>query len=188
MNHQPTGGREWLSLKFWLGCGASRWKIVRWRGRSINSAASRRDRMLTPLVMVWLMLLQVLRGNTAITHLRQLSGLDFAASSFCEAPAIAPARLAGTGKGDIMFCFDLGGSPWLWGLCLYHVSRQLQHPEMVFVISTFAGARHARQGDLHSSGGLAAGAVIFDGLAQVRGTLQAVWPGTHRPPHRVRGR
>jgi hypothetical protein len=44
-----------------------------------------RDRLLTPLVTVRLMLLQVLHGNTAIAHLRQLSGLAFAASSFCEA-------------------------------------------------------------------------------------------------------
>ncbi len=44
-----------------------------------------RDRILTPLVTVRLMLLQVLHGNAAILHLRQLSGLDFAASSFCEA-------------------------------------------------------------------------------------------------------
>ena len=39
------------------------------------------------------MLLQVLHGNTAITHLRQLSGLDFAASSFCEARTRLPLLL-----------------------------------------------------------------------------------------------
>ena len=44
-----------------------------------------RDRLLTPLVTVRLVLLQVLHGNTAITHLRQLSGLCFAPSSFWEA-------------------------------------------------------------------------------------------------------
>src|SRR5688572_27007870 len=49
-----------------------------------------RDRLLTPLVTVRLMLLQVLHGNTAITHLRQLSGLSFAAASFCEARARLP--------------------------------------------------------------------------------------------------
>jgi Transposase DDE domain len=44
-----------------------------------------RDRLLTPVVTVRLMLIQVLFGNTAITHLRQLGGLDFTASSYCEA-------------------------------------------------------------------------------------------------------
>jgi hypothetical protein len=52
-----------------------------------------RNRMLTPLVMVRLMLLQVLHGNTAITHLRQLSGLCFAPSSFCEARERLPLRI-----------------------------------------------------------------------------------------------
>jgi len=49
-----------------------------------------RDRMLTPVVTVRLMLLQVLCGNTAITHLRQLSGLSFAAASYCEARGRLP--------------------------------------------------------------------------------------------------
>lgn len=44
-----------------------------------------RDRLLTPLVTLRLFVLQVLHGNTAINHLRQLSGIDFAASSYCEA-------------------------------------------------------------------------------------------------------
>ena len=72
-----------------------------------------RDRMLTPLVTVRLMLLQVLHGNTAINHLRQLSGLDFAAGSFCEARQRLPllllqelvqwaARLAGGVEGALI--------------------------------------------------------------------------------------
>ena len=44
-----------------------------------------RQRMLTPLVVVRLFLVQILFGNTAITRLRQLSGLGFAPSSYCEA-------------------------------------------------------------------------------------------------------
>jgi hypothetical protein len=44
-----------------------------------------RQRLLTPVVMVRLFLLQVLFGNTSITHVRQLSGIDFAESSYCEA-------------------------------------------------------------------------------------------------------
>lgn len=49
-----------------------------------------RERLLTPAVTVRLMLLQVLHGNTAITHLRQLSGVAFAAASYCEARGRLP--------------------------------------------------------------------------------------------------
>ncbi len=49
-----------------------------------------RDRLLTPVITVRLMLLQVVFGNTAINHLRQLCGVDFAASSYCEARARLP--------------------------------------------------------------------------------------------------
>lgn len=52
-----------------------------------------RDRILTPLVTLRLMLLQVLHANTSITHLRQLCGLDFAAASFCEARQRLPLLL-----------------------------------------------------------------------------------------------
>lgn len=52
-----------------------------------------RDRLLTPLVTLRLMLIQVLHGNTSITHLRQLSGLSFSPSSFCEARQRLPLRL-----------------------------------------------------------------------------------------------
>lgn len=44
-----------------------------------------RDRLLTPLVTLRLMLIQILHGNTSIAHLRQLSGLPFAPASYCEA-------------------------------------------------------------------------------------------------------
>jgi hypothetical protein len=36
-----------------------------------------RERLLPPLVTLRLFVLQVLHGNTAIAHLRQLSGIDF---------------------------------------------------------------------------------------------------------------
>jgi len=49
-----------------------------------------RDRLLTPVVTVRLMLLQVLHGNAAITHLRQLCGVGFAPASYCEARARLP--------------------------------------------------------------------------------------------------
>lgn len=44
-----------------------------------------RDRLLNPLVMIRLFVLQILFGNTSIAHLRQLSGIDFAPASYCEA-------------------------------------------------------------------------------------------------------
>jgi hypothetical protein len=44
-----------------------------------------RERLLPPLVTLRLFVLQVLHGNTAIAHLRQLSGIDFAPGSYCDA-------------------------------------------------------------------------------------------------------
>jgi hypothetical protein len=52
-----------------------------------------RERLLTPLVTLRLFILQILHGNTSITHLRQLSGLDFAPASYCEARGKLPIRL-----------------------------------------------------------------------------------------------
>lgn len=45
----------------------------------------RRNRLLPPLVTLRLFLMQILHGNVAIAALRQLSGIDFAKSSYCEA-------------------------------------------------------------------------------------------------------
>jgi hypothetical protein len=44
-----------------------------------------RDRVLTPVRTIQLMLLQVLHGNTAINHLRHLSDLPFTAGAYCQA-------------------------------------------------------------------------------------------------------
>lgn len=44
-----------------------------------------RDRILTPLVTLRLFLVQILNGNVSIAALRQLSGIDFAPSSYSEA-------------------------------------------------------------------------------------------------------
>jgi putative transposase len=59
-----------------------------------------RDRLLTPLLTLKLMVLQIAWGNTAITHLRHLSGLAFAAGSYCDArmrlPLAAIQQLLGT--------------------------------------------------------------------------------------------
>ena len=52
-----------------------------------------RDRLLPPITTLRLFLIQILHGNTAINHLRQLSGIDFAASSYDEARARLPLQL-----------------------------------------------------------------------------------------------
>lgn len=49
-----------------------------------------RERLFTPLVTLRLFLIQILHGNTAITHLRQLSGIAFAPSSYDEARGRLP--------------------------------------------------------------------------------------------------
>jgi hypothetical protein len=49
-----------------------------------------RDRILTPLVTVRLFLLQILSGNIAVAALRQLSGIQFADSSYCDARVRLP--------------------------------------------------------------------------------------------------
>ena len=50
-----------------------------------DAAHAWRDTLLSPLVTLRLFALQVLHGNTSITHLRQLSGIAFAPASYCEA-------------------------------------------------------------------------------------------------------
>ena len=52
-----------------------------------------RQRDLDPVVTVHLFLQQVLHGNTAITHLRHLSGRDFTPSAYCQARARLPLSL-----------------------------------------------------------------------------------------------
>jgi hypothetical protein len=49
-----------------------------------------RQRLFTPWTTLRLFLLQVLNGNVAINALRQLSGLSFAAGSYCEARTRLP--------------------------------------------------------------------------------------------------
>lgn len=52
-----------------------------------------RDRLLSPLTTVRLFVLQILHGNTSITHLRQLAGIDFAPASYCEARIRLPLQV-----------------------------------------------------------------------------------------------
>src|SRR5439155_25293185 len=49
-----------------------------------------RERVLDPATTLTLFVLQVLHGNTAITHLRHLSKVTVAASSYCQARARLP--------------------------------------------------------------------------------------------------
>jgi len=52
-----------------------------------------RERLLPPMVTLRLFLMQVLHGNCAIAALRQLSGVGFAVSSYCEARVRLPLQL-----------------------------------------------------------------------------------------------
>jgi len=52
-----------------------------------------RDRLLTPLVTFRLFLIQILQGNCSITALRQLSGIDFAKSSYSDSRTRLPLQL-----------------------------------------------------------------------------------------------
>jgi len=52
-----------------------------------------RDRDLGPVVTTHLFLQQILHGNTAVAHLRRLSGLGFTASAYCQARARLPLQL-----------------------------------------------------------------------------------------------
>ena len=51
-----------------------------------------RDRVLSPYVFIQLFCLQVLGGNTAVNHLRHLSGVNFSSSSYCEARKNLPLK------------------------------------------------------------------------------------------------
>ena len=52
-----------------------------------------RERLLPPVVTLRLFLIQILHGNCPIAALRQLSGLGFAVSSYCEARVRLPLQL-----------------------------------------------------------------------------------------------
>jgi hypothetical protein len=52
-----------------------------------------RDRLLSPLVTLRLFVIQVAHGNCAIAALRQLAGIAFAPSSYCDARARLPLHL-----------------------------------------------------------------------------------------------
>jgi hypothetical protein len=65
-----------------LGCLGGAEKV---NGCFANAGHVWRDRVLDPANTVALFMLQVLHGNTAINHLRLLSGIKCAAASYCDA-------------------------------------------------------------------------------------------------------
>jgi hypothetical protein len=69
-----------------------------------------RERLLGPRVTLWLFLLQVLHGNTAITHLRHLSGIGFAPASYCQARMRLPLAALGALLGSMVHRAGLPGS------------------------------------------------------------------------------
>jgi hypothetical protein len=52
-----------------------------------------RQCLLDPVALIHLFLTQILHGNTAITHLIRISGLDFTASAYCQARCRLPLAL-----------------------------------------------------------------------------------------------
>jgi hypothetical protein len=73
-----------------------------------------RDRLLCPLLTLRLFVLQVLHGNTAIHHLRQLSGIDFAAASYCEARQRLPLEVLTSLLGVMVQWADRGMESMRW--------------------------------------------------------------------------
>src|SRR5512138_693689 len=56
----------------------------------VQQELSWRERLLWPAMFIRLFVMQILHHNTSITHLRQLSGLGFAPSSYVEARSRLP--------------------------------------------------------------------------------------------------
>jgi hypothetical protein len=68
--------------------------IADWVNQVMHSSGVEwRQRLLPPLVTLRLFLIQILQGNCAIAALRQLSGLEFAVSSYCQARIRLPLQL-----------------------------------------------------------------------------------------------
>jgi Transposase DDE domain len=74
----------------------------------------RRERVLPPSVTTGLFLQQVLHGNTAITHLRHLSGRDFTASAYCQARGRLPVEFFRRLSGAVVERCRHEEPPRLW--------------------------------------------------------------------------
>ena len=70
-----------------------------------------RDTLLAPLVTLRLFALQILHGNTSITHLRQLSGVDFAPASYCEARQRLPLTVLTALLGQVVHWAEQQAAP-----------------------------------------------------------------------------
>jgi len=68
-----------------------------------------RERLLSPLCTLRLFVLQVLHGNTSITHLRQLSGIAFAPASYCEARQRLPLAVLTSLLSALVQCAQKAG-------------------------------------------------------------------------------
>ena len=55
-----------------------------------EAGATWRHRTLTPVVTIYVFLLQILHGNTAMTHLPRLSGKRFTPAAYCQARRRVP--------------------------------------------------------------------------------------------------
>ena len=68
-----------------------------------------KNTLLNPITTIKIFFLQILHGNTAMTHLRHLTRLNFTASAYCQARLKLPlavfqklgARVSGSPQGDL---------------------------------------------------------------------------------------
>ena len=70
--------------------------------------------LLTPAAIIHWFLIQILHGNTALTHVSLLAGRAFSAGAFCQARARLPRCGGGPGiSAPPPFAWPAPGSPWL---------------------------------------------------------------------------
>ena len=60
-----------------------------------------RQRLFTPLVTLQFFCLQILHGNAAIAHLRQLTGIEFVPSSYSDARVRLPLNVFESNKRTV---------------------------------------------------------------------------------------
>jgi hypothetical protein len=97
-NDTFTNRRPWMARHLRVALAYVKIHIKSRLPADINALATEtgytwRDRKLSPAVTVWVFLLQILNGNTAITALHRLSGITMQASSYCEARKRLPLEL-----------------------------------------------------------------------------------------------
>ena len=80
-----------------------------------------RERLLSPVTTVQLFLLQILNGNTAITHLRLFTTRGFSASAYCQARARLPVGVMKTLLERMTASIRRGAGPRWYGRRLFFV-------------------------------------------------------------------